>query len=51
MKVIKIDYENKIFTTEEGDEYPLMFGIDEGITIEDFQRILDFSEHIMENLT
>lgn len=51
MKVIKIDYENKTFITEEGDEYPLMFGVDENITIEDFQQILDNSENIMKNLT
>lgn len=51
MKVIKIDYENKTFITEEGDEYPLMFGIDKNITIEDFQQILYNSENIMKNLT
>lgn len=50
MKVIKIDYENKTFTTDEGDEYPLMFGVDESITIEDFQQIIDNSENIMKNL-
>ena len=50
MKVIKIDYENKTFTTEEGYEYPLMFGIDESITIEDFQQILYNSENIIKIL-
>lgn len=50
MKVIKIDYENKTFITDEGDEYPLMFGVDESITIEDFQQIIDNSENIMKNL-
>ena len=40
MKVVKIDFENKTFFTEDGDEYPLMFGIDENITLEEFQKIL-----------
>ena len=51
MKVIEIDYENKTFKTEEGDEYPLMFGIDENVTLEDFQQILDDSANIIEKLT
>lgn len=51
MKVIKIDYEHKTFLTEDGDEYPLMFGIDENITIDEFQKILDESENIMRKIS
>lgn len=51
MKVIKIDYEDKTFFTEDGDEYPLMFGIDENITIDEFQKILDESEDIMRKIS
>lgn len=40
MKVNKIDYENKTFLTEDGDEYPLMFGIDENITIDESENIM-----------
>lgn len=51
MKVIEIDYENKTFLTEDGDEYPLMFGINENITIDEFQKILDESEDIMRKIS
>ena len=51
MKVVKIDFENKTFFTEDGDEYPLMFGINENITIDEFQKILDESEDIMRKIS
>lgn len=51
MKVIKIDYKDKTFLTEDGDEYPLMFGIDENVTIDEFQKILDESEDIMRKIS
>lgn len=50
MKVVKIDFENKTFSTEDGEEYPLMFGIDENITLDDFQKILDEGEDIMRQI-
>ena len=49
--MIEIDYENKTFLTEKGDEYPLMFGIDENVTIDEFQKILDESEEIMRKIS
>lgn len=50
MKVVKIDFENKTFFTEDGEEYPLIFGIDENITLDDFQKFLDEGEDIMRQI-
>lgn len=50
MKVVKIDFENKTFFTEDGVEYPLMFGINKSITLDEFQKILDNGEDIMRQI-
>ena len=50
MKVVKIDFENKTFFTEDGVEYPLMFGINKNITLDEFQKILDNGEDIMRQI-
>lgn len=47
IKVISIDSENKEFTTDDGNIYPILFDIDEDITIDDFQKALDESKEIM----
>ena len=44
MKVINIDFENKTFETNDGEIYPLMFDVDETITLEEFQELVDKSE-------
>ena len=47
IKVISIDSENKEFTTDDGNTYPILFDIDEDITIDEFQIALDESKEIM----
>ena len=44
MKVINIDFESKTFETDNGETYPLMFDVDESITVEEFQELVDKSE-------
>ena len=50
MKVINIDFKNKIFETDNGEIYPLMFNIDESITIEEFQELVDKSENVIKEI-
>ena len=47
IKVISIDSENKEFATDDGNTYPILFDIDEDITIDEFQIALDESKEIM----
>lgn len=44
MKVINIDFESKTFETDDGETYPLMFDVDETITLEEFQKLADKGE-------
>ena len=44
MKVININFENKTFETDDGETFPLMFDVDESITLEEFQELIDKSE-------
>ena len=44
MKVINIDFKNKTFETDNGETYPLMLDVDETITLEEFQELVDKSE-------
>lgn len=50
MKVIHIDFENKIFETDSGETYPLIFDVDESITLEEFQELVDKSENAIKQL-
>lgn len=50
MKVINIDFENKAFETDNGETYPLMFDVDESITLEGFQRLVDKSENAIKEV-
>lgn len=50
MKVININFENKTFETDNGETYPLMFDVDESITLEEFQELLDKSENTIKEL-
>ncbi len=50
MKVINIDFENKIFETDNGETFPLMFDIDETITLDKFQELVDKSETIIKEV-
>ena len=44
MKVININFENKAFETDNGETFPLMFDVDETITLDEFQELVDKSE-------
>ena len=50
MKVINIDFKNKTFETDNGEIYPLMFNIDESITLEEFQVLVDKSENVIKEI-
>lgn len=50
MKVVKLDIVKKEFETEDGCVYPILFDIDETITIEEFQKLLDESKEIVKDL-
>lgn len=50
MKVISIDFESKTFETDNGETYPLMFDVDESITLEEFQELVDKSENAIKEV-
>lgn len=50
MKVINIDFKNKVFETDNGETYPLMFDVDESITLEEFQELVDKSENVIKQV-
>ena len=50
MKVINIDFKNKTFETDNGEIYPLMFNINESITLEEFQELVDKSENVIKEI-
>ena len=50
MKVINIDFINKTFETDNGETYPLMFDVNESITLEEFQELFDKSENAIKEL-
>lgn len=50
MKVINIDFKNKTFKTENGETFPLMFDVDESITLEEFQELVNKSENAIKEV-
>lgn len=50
MKVININFENKTFETDDGETFPLMFDVDESITLEEFQQLVDKSENAIKEV-
>lgn len=50
MKVIELDLKKKEFKTEDGCIYPILFDIDENVTIVEFQKIIDESCDIVKTL-
>ena len=50
MKVINIDFESKTFETDNGETYPLMFDVDESITVKEFQELVDKSENAIKQV-
>ena len=50
MKVTNIDFKNKTFETDDAETYPLMFNVDETITLEEFQELVDKSENAIKEV-
>ena len=50
MKVIKINLETKTFETDNGEIFPFIFDVDEDISIENFQELIDKSENMLKEL-
>lgn len=50
MKVVNIDFENKTFETDNGEMFPLIFDVDNVITLEEFQELIDKSENIIKEI-
>ena len=50
IKVISIDINNREFTTDDGNIYPILFDIDEKTTVNDFQKAIDDSKKLMLNI-
>ena len=50
MKVINIDFKNKTFETDNGATYPLVFDVDESITLEELQELVDKSENVIKQV-
>ena len=50
MIVIKIDFENKTFETDNGETFPLLFDVDGSITLEEFQELVDKSENAIKEV-
>ena len=50
MKVINIDFKNNAFETDNEETYPLMLDVDETITLEEFQELVDKSENAIKEV-
>lgn len=50
MKVTNIDFKNKTFETDNGGTFPLLFDVDDSITLEEFQELVDKSENAIKEV-
>lgn len=50
MKVTNIDFKNKAFETDNGETFPLLFDVDDSITLEEFQELVDKSENAIKEV-
>lgn len=50
MKVTNIDFKNKTFETANGETFPLLFDVNEPITLEEFQELVDKSENAIKEV-
>ena len=50
MKVTNIDFENKTFETDNGETFPLLFNVDDSITFEEFQELVNKSENAIKEV-
>ena len=50
MKIIKINLETKTFETDNGEIFPFIFDVNEDMTLEIFQELIDKSENMLKEL-
>ena len=50
MKVVNINFENKTFETDNGEIFPLLFDVEESITLEEFKELVDKSENAIKEV-
>lgn len=50
MKVTNINFKNKTFETYNGETLPLLFDVDDSITLEEFQELVDKSENAIKEV-
>ena len=50
MKVTNINFKNKTFETDNGETFPLPFDVNDSITLEEFQELVDKSENAIKEL-
>ena len=50
MKVISINFKTQAFETDSGETFPLLFNVDESITLEEFQELIDKSKSAIKQL-
>ena len=50
MKVEHINFENKTFETDNGEIFPLMFDVDENMTLDEFQELVNKSDNAIKEL-
>ena len=50
MKVENINFENKTFETDNGEIFPLMFDVDENMTLDEFQELVNKSDNAIKEL-
>lgn len=50
MKVININFEDKTFETDNGETFPLLFDVNESITLEILQELVDKSERAIKEV-
>ena len=50
MKVTNIKFKNKTFETDNGETFPLLFDVNDSITLEEFQELVDKSENAIKEV-
>ena len=50
MKVTNIDFKNKTFETDNCETFPLLCDVDDSITLEEFQELVDKSENAIKEV-
>lgn len=50
MKVISINFEAQAFETDSGETFPLLFNVDESMTLEEFQELIGKSKSAIKQL-